>query len=221
MRNLILSPYLLYLVDTQKVECSGAIEHPKIQVYPKRKNVAVMEVSNHFFELEKIKGHGLLLGREIPIRESSKEFIDITTFQKFPFERGFDFEHANLDSIRSAYRKHKIVDLEDLSTFGIEKLYRGTVSISDSSSFKKFAIFEFGTSFPKLDTYLLQFEGNKMMTFFRFLMGESLNFALTPSNAKKQGLEFELIEEIPLEELKEISTPYFEAEKEKAKLYMR
>ena len=218
MRNLILSPYLLYLVNTQRVECSGAIECPKIQIYPERKNVAVMEVSNYFFELEKIKGHGLLLGRKIPIRESNKEFIDITTFQKFPFERDFDFEHANLDSIRSAYRKHKIVNLGDLSAFGIEKLYHGTVSISDSSSFKNFAICEFGASFPKIDAYFLQFEGNKMMTLRSFLMGKDLSSALALGDAIKHGLVFHLTEEIPLEELKEISTSYLDEERRKTKL---
>ena len=217
MRNLILSPYLLYLVNTQRIECSGVIEYPKIQIYPNRKNVAVMEVSNHFFELERIKGHGLLLEKEIPIRESNKEFIDITTFQKFPFERDFDFEHANLDSIRSAYRKHQIMNVGDLSIFGIQGLSHGTISIQDSSSFKKFAICEFGASFPKIDTYLLQFEGNRMMTLRSFLMGKGLDSALTFWDIKSQSLEFGFIEEIPLEGLKEISIPYFEEEKKKFK----
>lgn len=217
MKNLILNPYLLYLADTQKIQYSGMIEYPKIRMVPQRKQVAVLEVSNHFFELEKIKGHGIFLGKELPIHESDKEFIDITTFQKFPYERSFDFDHANLDSLRKAYRKYRIMELGDVSNFGIQKLYRGKVSIKDSSSFKNFVIFESDASFPKIDTYLLQLEGNRVMILRDFLEGKGLNSSFSLTDKKNQDLTFEFTEEIPLEELKEISISYSEEGKKKAK----
>ncbi len=217
MKNLILNPYLLYLVNTQKRQYSGIIECPKIRMVPQRKQVAVLEVSNHFFELEKIKGHGIFLGKELPIHESDKEFIDITTFQKFPYERSFDFDHANLDSLRKAYRKYRIMELGDVSSFGIQKLYRGKVSIKDSSSFKNFVIFESDASFPKIDTYLLQLEGNRVMILRDFLEGKGLNSSFSLMDKKNQDLTFEFTEEIPLEELKEISISYSEEGKKKAK----
>lgn len=217
MKNLILNPYLLYLANTQKRQYSGMIECPKIRMVPQRKQVAVLEVSNHFFELEKIKGHGILLGKELPIRESDREFIDITTFQKFPYEHNFDFDHANLDSLRKAYRKYRIMELGDVSNFGIQKLYRGKVSIKDSSSFKNFVIFESDASFPKIDTYLLQLEGNRVMVLRDFLEGKGLNSSFSLTDKKYQGLEFEFIEEIPLDELKEMFLSHFEEGKKKTK----
>lgn len=217
MKNLILNPYLLYLVNTQKRQYSGIIECPKIQIVPQRKQVAVLEVSNHFFELEKIKGHGIPLGKELPIRESDKEFINITTFQKFPYERNFDFNHANLDSLRKAYRKYRIMELGDISSFGIQKLYRGKVSIKDSSSFRKFAICESNASFPKIDTYLLQLEGNRVMILSDFLEGKGLNSFFSLTDRKNKDSEFEFTEEIPLEELKEMFLSYSEEGKKKTK----
>ena len=211
MKNLILNPNLLYLVNTETVHYSGAFECPRIQKYPNRKNVAVLEVSNHFFELERIKGHGMLLGKELPIRESSKEYI--ATFQKFPYEKNFDFAHANLDSLRSAYRRYQIMELGDISIFGIQKLYQGTISIKDSSSFKKFVISEFGSSFPKIGNYLLQLDGKRVMVLEDFLEGKQMNSAFSLCSTRNQQLEFELHREIPLKELKKISTSYFKERK--------
>ena len=218
MKNLILNPHLLYLVDTKVVKFSGMIECPKVQIYPKRENVAVLEVSNHFFELEQIKGNGIFLGKELPIREGEKEFIDITStaFRKFPYEKDFDFKNANLKTLRKAYRNYQI-QLGDVSVFGIQKLYQGKISLCE---FKKEKckdpideiFLELKKSISEFGTFFLQFEDQSFMLLTDFLEGMHLSGSFL---RKVVNIEFDPLEEIPLEELKKISDSRSYKEKKK------
>lgn len=193
------------------------IECSKVQIYPKRENIAVLEVSNHFFELEQIKKGGFSLGKELPICESSDEFIDITTtaFRKFPYEKDFDFKNANLKSLRSEYRKYRIMELEDASVFGIQKLYRGKVSIRDTSHPRDPLISEIIESISTINTFFIQLEDGKLMLLVDFLEGKHLDSKVPSLNGKDPYLKVELEEEIPLKEIKDISIPYFKSQKKK------
>lgn len=213
MRNIFLNPDLLYLVDTQKVEFNESVNDFRLSL--QRKNVAVLEVSNHFFELEKVKGYGVYLGTELPIRESDKEFIDITmAFRKFPYGKDFDFKNANLKSLRSEYRKYQIMELEDPSGLGIQKLYRGKVFMRDTDRPRE-PMLALIMKPISIVTFFVQLESGRIMHLVDFLEGKHLDSKVPSLNGKNSYLKVELEEEIPLKEIKDISIPYLQGQKKK------
>ncbi len=206
MRNLFLNPNAFYLVDTKMIHLSGILECPKMSVYPKRENVAVLEIGNHFFELEQIKRKGVFIGTELPIRESEKEFIDLTTFRKFPYEKDFDFENINLKSLRAAYRSHQI-QLGDVSVFGIQKLYQGKITFCEfekkkSKDMMEQLLSEMMRVVTEMETFFLQFEDQSYMLLNDFLSGVGFKEDFLRKATK---IEFHPIEELPLKELKNIA----------------
>jgi len=201
MRNLFLSPYVLYLANTKTAHLSGRMDYPKVQIYKKRENVAVMEVSNQFFELEKIKGHGLLLGKALPIRESSEEFIDITTFQKFPYEKDFDFDHANLKSLRSAYRKYQIMELGNVSAYHGKVTFNKKRTNQHPKDYLRKEILNMDKFLSSMDIPCIQLDDSTFMWLYDYLDGVS--FSKNPL-FKMDHAEFHPEEEIPLEELRNI-----------------
>jgi len=214
MKNVFLNPHLLYLVDTGKIEFNQLVNDFRFSL--QRKNVAVLEVSNHFFELETLNGKIFILGREIPIHESSQEFIDITTFQKFPYDQNFDFENVNLRSLRVAYRKYQILNQQDVSMFGITKLYHGKIRLYQNKDRRTSIDFmedirkEIMESLLEMDAFFIQFEDGKFMRLADFIDGRCLQGDLI---SRMIPIEFNPIEEIPLKELKSLSIPYFQKKK--------
>ena len=178
MKNIFLNPNLLYLVDTEKIEFNQLVGDFRLSL--QRKNVAVLEVFNHFFELETLKGDIFTLGKEIPIRESDQEFIDITTFRKFPYNQNFDFKNVSLKSLREVYRKYQIMKQEDVSMFGIKNLYYGKVCMyqnkkrGHSRDLMENIREEIMQSLSEIDTLFIQFENGNFMRLSDFIDGRHL-----------------------------------------------
>lgn len=125
MKNLFINPNSFYLVNTKTLSFDGPLFYLRKHIYPKRTNIAVIQVFNHLFELEKIAFP--LFGAILPTKQNKEEYADITTLRKFPCDKLLNEKGLTFTQLRAVYRKYQLVEQEDLSPFNIQKLYVGNV----------------------------------------------------------------------------------------------
>lgn len=126
MKNLLIDPNKLYLVDTKMAELEGPLFYPRVRIYPKRINVAVIYTFHRYFELERITSINLLRGM-IPQKESFKEYVDTKTLRPFSHESIPNMDKVPLETLKKIYRKSQLVEYGNLSPFNIQRLYIGNI----------------------------------------------------------------------------------------------
>ncbi len=186
MKNLLIHPENLYLIDTKTVLESTAISingkwspNTYVTVMPRR-NVGVIKKKNHFFELEKIRANGLILPKPISSSFKVEEFINRNSIHKFPYPKDFDFEKATLESLRSVYRKY-LWEKEDtiMKTERIKNLYVGNILKCNYQT----------PGYINTEKYLenvllFQLENQKFMMLEDFLAGKNLFYSLEQREGK-------------------------------------
>lgn len=173
MRNLYIHPENFYLINTNTV-----VDSSKSNIF--RKNVGVIQVTKHFFELEKIRGKGLILPKPMSRSSQSKEFINDSSIYEFPYPKDFDYKNVTLESLRSVYRNYLFKNENTIQqTESIEKFYVGNILKCNHQS----------TGYLNTEKYLervplLKFSKDRYMTLSDFLSGQNLYYFLEKQEGK-------------------------------------
>lgn len=193
MRSLFVNPNLLYLADTKILYTEGPALRPRIYVRTERKNVGVIQIFGSYYELEKLAG---FQSKKLLTCESSREYMDTTTLRKFSYEEEFNYQKANLQKLRGAYRTYVITQLDSdqvYSLFHIDKLY-----IGDIREYKVLTSNYINTEISEGQVYLLHFENNSFMKLGDFLKGK--NTYLFSKVDSSRYIDFSSLKELSLEE---------------------
>ena len=151
MRNLYIHPENFYLINTNTV-----VDSSKSSIF--RKNVGVIQVKKQFFELEKIRGKGLILPKPMSRSSQSKEFInDSSVYRNYLFK--------NENTIQQ--------------TENIEKFYVGNILKCNHQSTGYLNTEKYLERVP-----LLKFSKDRYMTLSDFLSGQNLYYFLEKQEGK-------------------------------------
>lgn len=194
MQNLWINSNSLYLVNTNIADLEGPLFYPRIRVYPKRKNIAVVYAYNHLFELEKITSFPFRA--IIPMKQNTKEYADITTLHKFPYEYLSNLECPTLEGLRSVYRLYQLLEYKDLSPFQIQGVYIGNLKMYRLLTPRYINCVEIESHIC-----LLKNDNNQFITLQDFLEGKN-NYISSESIKEQQVfVEQSSLREVPFESI--------------------
>ena len=207
MRNLYIHPENFYLINTKTVLESTQIYSkdkwsPSPSIYVtvmSRRNVGVIKKQNHFFELEKMKGKGLILPRPISDSFQEKESTDKNSIRKFSYPKDFNDKNVTLESVRSVYRKYLFENENTIQqTESIEKFYVGNILKCNYQSLSYL-----NTERYLNNALLLKFSKDRYMTLDDFLSGQNLYYYLEKQEGK-YFVDSASLQEQSLEEIKDL-----------------